>query len=129
MSGYVVCQACGTRIKAGRPFCLKCLGPLPDPKAAVKSPLWESLGLSTPQKAMLGGVGVLVVAGLLFVIWQTQPAPLDDQAVPLARTAGNATPPVAAVASERASNASDPAASPVEPFERTVFPSTAQTRS
>src|SRR5258708_2273888 len=130
MSGYVVCQACGTRIKAGRPFCLKCFGPLPDPQAAVKIPLWETLGLSAPQKAMLGGAGVLVVAGLLFVIWQTRPAPLDDQAVPIARTAGNAaTPPAAAVAPERAPNASDPAASPVEPFERTIVPSTAQTRS
>ena len=130
MSGYVVCQACGTRIKAGRPFCLKCFGPLPDPKVAVKAPLWESLGLSAPQKAMLGGAGVLVVAGLLFVIWETRPVPLDDQAVPVARTTGNAaTPPVAAVAPERAPNASDPAASPVAPFERAVVPSTAQTRS
>lgn len=131
MSGYVVCQACGTRIKAGRPFCLKCFGPLPDPTAAVKAPLWESLGLSAPQKAMLGGAGVLVVAGLLFVIWQTRPVPLDDQAAPMARTPGNAaTRPVVATAPKRASNASeDGAVSPVEPFERTVVPSTAHTRS
>jgi Flp pilus assembly protein TadD len=129
MSGYVVCQACGTRIKAGRPFCLKCFGPLPDPKAAVKVPLWESLGLSAPQKAMLGGAGVLVVAGLLFVIWETRPIPLDDQAMPVARTAANTATPVIAVAPARAPNASDPAASPVEPFERTVVPSAAQTRS
>lgn len=130
MSGYVVCRACGTRIKAGRPFCLKCFGPLPDPNTAVKAPLWESLGLSAPQKAMLGGAGVLAVAGLLFVIWETRPVALDDPAVPVARTAGNAaTPPVVAVAPTRAPNASDPAESPVEPFEPTVVPSTAQTRS
>jgi tetratricopeptide (TPR) repeat protein len=129
VSGYVVCQACGTRIKAGRPFCLKCFGPLPDPKAAVKAPLWESLGLSAPQKAMLGGAGVLAVTGLLFVIWQTRPVPLDDQAVPVARTTANATPPVVAVAPAFAPNASDPTASPVEPFELTVVPSTSQSRS
>ena len=31
MSGYVVCRSCGTRIKAGREFCLKCFEPLPHP--------------------------------------------------------------------------------------------------
>jgi tetratricopeptide (TPR) repeat protein len=130
VSGYVVCPACGTRIKAGRPFCLKCFELLPDPKVAVQAPLWESLGLSAPQKAMLGGAGVLAVAGLLFVIWETRPVALDDSAVPVARTAGNgATPPVVAVSPTRAPNASDPAASPVEPFEPTIVPSTAQTRS
>jgi len=128
VSGYVVCQTCGTRIKAGRPFCLKCFGPLPDPDAAVKPTIWESLGLSELQSALLGGAAVLLVSGLLVVIWQTKPAPLDDRAVPIARV-GTAAPPVVAAAPARTPENSDTAAASVEAFERTVVPPAAETRS
>ena len=128
MSGYVVCPACGTRIKAGRPFCLKCFGPLPDPEAAVKATIWESLGLSELQSALLGGAAVLVVGGLLLVIWETKPAQIDDRAVPIAG-AGNAAPPVVAAPRTRAPENTDTAASSVEPFERTVVAPAAETRS
>jgi tetratricopeptide (TPR) repeat protein len=128
VSGYVVCQACGTRIKAGRPFCLKCFGPLPDPEAAVKPTVWESLGLSEFQSALFGGAAVLAVGGLLVVIWETKPVQVDDLAVPIAR-AGTAAPPVVAAAPARAPENSDTSASPVEPFERTVVAPSVKTRS
>jgi tetratricopeptide (TPR) repeat protein len=127
VSGYVVCQACGTRIKAGRPFCLKCFGPLPDPEVAVKPTIWESLGLSELQSALLGGAAVLAVGGLLVVIWQTKPVQLDDQAVPVAGS-GTVAPPVVTAAPARAPE-SPGTASPVEPFERTAVASPAETRS
>jgi tetratricopeptide (TPR) repeat protein len=118
MSGYVVCPACGTRIKAGRPHCLKCFGPLPDPTEAIKAPRWESLGLSAPQKAIFAGATVFAVAGLLVVIWQTRPTPLDDQVAPAARTAGAAA-MVPAAAVLAAPNSADAATASVEPFEPT----------
>lgn len=128
MSGYVVCQACGTRIKAGRPFCLKCFGPLPDPETAAKPTIWESLGLSELQSALLGGAALLVAGGLLVVIWQTKPGQIEDQAVPVV-VAGTAAPPVVAAAPARSSENSETAPSSIEPFERTVVSPPAETRS
>ena len=129
MSGYVVCAACGTRIKAGRPFCLKCFGPLPDPGAAVKPTIWDSLGLSELQSALLGGAAVLAVGGLLVMIWETKPVQLDEQAVPVARAAGTVALPAVAATAPRAPDSSETVASPVEPFERTVAASPAETKS
>jgi tetratricopeptide (TPR) repeat protein len=128
VSGYVVCRSCGTRIKAGRPFCLKCFGPLPDPDAAAKPTIWESLGLSEFQSALLGGAALLVVGGLLVVLWETKPTQYDDRAVPTAG-AGTAAPSVVTAAKARASEKSDTPASPVEPFERTVSAIPAENRS
>ena len=62
MAGYVVCQACGTRIKAGRGHCLKCFEPLPHPDDPVAVPLSVSLGLLKPNQMILGGVAVAIVA-------------------------------------------------------------------
>ena len=82
MSGFVVCQACGTRIKAGRGHCLKCFAPLPDSEDSVPPPLSESLGLS--RNVQMGiWVGATLAATLLaFAIWQTWPVPGDDIAQP-----------------------------------------------
>ena len=98
MSGYVVRPACGTRIKAGRAFCLKCFEPLPEEGAAAPTSAWESLGLSATQQAILIIVGGLVVVALVAVIWQTSSAPLDDQARPAAAPAAAAAAPTGAVA-------------------------------
>jgi Flp pilus assembly protein TadD len=120
MSGYVVCESCGTRIKAGRPHCLKCFGPLPDPRTAIKPPLWESLGLSAAQKSLLGGVAFLVIAGLVGVIWETRPVPIEEQAAPAAGAAATTTPPVVAVAPPATANSSETTAPAVEPFQPTI---------
>jgi tetratricopeptide (TPR) repeat protein len=91
MSGFVVCQSCGTRIKAGRGHCLKCFAPLPDPDAPVPTPLSVSLGFS--RNAEIGvWIGAALAALLLAaVIWQTWPVPADD----LAQPAGVAATPLA----------------------------------
>jgi Flp pilus assembly protein TadD len=111
VSGYVVCRACGTRIKAGRAFCLKCFEPLPDPGAAEPTTLWVSLGLSTIQQAALTIVAALVVIALIAVIWQTRPAPLDEEARPAARPAD----------APRSSSPSAPASTPAAPAGRATI--------
>src|SRR4051794_37625423 len=78
MSGFVVCQKCGTRIKAGRAHCLKCFELLPDPAASVRAPLWESLGLSPNAQIAVWAGAAIAVALLGMVIWQTWPSPGDD---------------------------------------------------
>lgn len=95
MSGFVVCQSCGTRIKAGRKFCLRCFEPLPDPDAPVRTPLWVSLGLSGGQQLILGVVVAIAVVALLVVIWNTAPGPVDDLARPAGRAVGTAAHPPA----------------------------------
>src|SRR4051794_30792208 len=82
MSGYVVCRSCGTRIKAGRAFCLKCFEPLPEAGAAAPTSVWESLGLSATQQAVLTIGGGLIAVALIAVIWQTRPGPGDEEAHP-----------------------------------------------
>jgi tetratricopeptide (TPR) repeat protein len=96
MAGYVVCQACGTRIKAGRGHCLKCFEPLPHPDDPVAVPLSVSLGLSKPNQMILGGVAVAIVAGLLYIIWTSDPGVAQNDAVAslaanAARTSGGAS--------------------------------------
>src|SRR3954466_15642236 len=87
MSGYVVCRSCGTRIKAGRAFCLKCFEPLPEAGAAAPTTVWESLGLSATQQAVLTLGGGLMFGALIAFIWQTRPAPVDDEAPPVGQPA------------------------------------------
>ena len=82
MSGFVVCKACGTRIKAGRGHCLRCFAPLPDPDVPVRPPLSESLGLSRNQGMLFAAGTAVAVVLLAMVIWQTWPVPADDEAQP-----------------------------------------------
>ena len=113
MSGFVVCPACGTRIKAGRQHCLRCFELLPDPDVPVRPPIWESLGLSQ-GKLMIFGVGAsLLVLALVAVIWSTWPEPIDDVVQPVAvRTSAPAAPaPVAAASPNQTAGA--PAADPL----------------
>jgi tetratricopeptide (TPR) repeat protein len=99
VSGFVVCEACGTRIKAGREYCLRCREPLPHPDAPVRTPLWVSLGLTDGQRLILGVVVALAVVALLVVIWRTEQGPLDDLARPAGLAAGTAANAPAALAS------------------------------
>lgn len=93
MSGFVVCPSCGTRIKAGREYCLKCLEPLPHPDTPVRTPLWVSLGLSAGQLRILGGVVAIAVVALLVVIWTTARDPVDDVARPAVAPSSPLPPP------------------------------------
>ncbi|HMF93872.1 MAG TPA: tetratricopeptide repeat protein [Vicinamibacterales bacterium] len=82
MGGFVVCPACGTRIKAGRPYCLRCFAALPD--ADARPPIWESLGLSRGHEATFAIIASLIVLALVGVIWSTWPGRPDDEAHPVA---------------------------------------------
>ena len=79
MSGYVVCPACGSRMKAGRGHCLRCFETLPVDAPEAPQP-WLSQG-----KTLIVGV-VLTLAALLLsaVIWERATPPVDDIARPAA---------------------------------------------
>ena len=110
MSGFVVCPACGTRIKAGRQHCLRCFEPLPDPDIPVRPPIWESLGLSQ-SKLMIVAIGAsLLVLALVAVIWNTWPDPPDDEARPAAAQNGR---PVASASPDAPPASAAPSSDPV----------------
>jgi type IV secretory pathway VirB10-like protein len=103
-----VCRACGTRIKAGREFCLKCFEPLPHPDAPVPVPLSESLGLSERSQMLAGGAVLVIVVALIGVIWTSEKPVVEDSAA--APSAAPSKP--AAAASTAAAPVSAPAAAP-----------------
>ena len=78
MAGYVVCSSCGTQIKAGREYCLRCGEALPAEGEAAKVSVWESLQLSRGAQLSLLIVVSAAVVGLLYFIFQTQPVPGGD---------------------------------------------------
>ena len=78
MAGFVVCASCGTQIKAGRAYCLRCGEALPVEGEPIKVSVWESLQLSQPKLMILLAVFALLVLALVLVIWQSQPPPVDD---------------------------------------------------
>ena len=87
MSGFVVCPACGSRIKAGRGHCLRCFETLPVEGAPEEPPSWfRSLKLS--QGATLIAGVVLTLAALLFsaLIWERATPAVDDVARPAPST-------------------------------------------
>ena len=83
MTGFVVCASCGTQIKAGRAYCLRCGEDLPVEGAPAKFSAWESLELPQHKLLILLGVVALIVVALVVVIWQTEPVALDDVAQPV----------------------------------------------
>jgi tetratricopeptide (TPR) repeat protein len=93
VSGFVVCTACGTRIKAGRSHCLRCFEPLPDPDVPVRPSNWQSLGLSTTARMLVGVVSLAVALALVGIIWSTWPqSPVDSDARPSAAPGTRAAP-------------------------------------
>jgi len=82
MDEFVVCPSCGTRIKAGREFCLRCFGPLPTPEKPIKPPIWVSLGLSDTNKQTVALVVAAIVIALGVYIYKTEPAGVDETARP-----------------------------------------------
>jgi tetratricopeptide (TPR) repeat protein len=118
---FVVCPSCGTRIKAGREFCLRCFEPLPTPGRPLRLPIWVSLGISRRAQLLLVSAAASIAIGLLVVIWRTRPTVEDDAARPgVAQPArpGPAAAPSAATAQPDA-GASEVAenAAPYEPIE------------
>jgi tetratricopeptide (TPR) repeat protein len=92
LSGFVVCRACGTRIKAGRGHCLKCFAPLPDSEESAPPPLSESLGLSRNVQMEIWAGATFAATLLAFTIWQTWPSRGDDVAQPADPTSVAAAP-------------------------------------
>ncbi len=117
MSGYVVCRSCGTRIKAGRAFCLKCFEPLPAEGTAAPTSIWESFELSATQQALLTIGGGLVVVALVAILWQTSSGPLDNEARPATAPPAAAAPPAVAARSASTTPAAVDAAPRVAAFE------------
>jgi Flp pilus assembly protein TadD len=113
MDTFVVCPACGTRIKAGREFCLRCFGPLPTPDQPLKPPIWESIGLSDNKKQIVAGVVAALVVALGVVIYITEPPDVDDTPRPgaMAVTPRPAAPAVQPASSTPATSV-QPAAAP-----------------
>jgi len=85
---FVVCPSCGTRIKAGREFCLRCFEPLPTPERPVQPTIWVSLGLSDTKKQIVAVVAAALAVGLLAIILTTAPPAIDDTARPAASSIG-----------------------------------------
>jgi Flp pilus assembly protein TadD len=102
LNEFVVCPSCGTRIKAGREFCLRCFGPLPTAERPIKPPIWVSLGLSDTKKQVVAGVVAAAVIGLGAVIYITEPQAVDDTARPYSASPAPRNAPAAAPAAEAA---------------------------
>jgi hypothetical protein len=90
--GFVVCASCGTQIKAGRAYCLRCGEDLPVEGAPVKFSAWESLGLSQNKLLILLAAVALIVLMLVIVIWQTAPA--EEVAQPVTLPTAPSTPKI-----------------------------------
>ena len=86
---FVVCPACGTRIKATRTRCLRCFEPL---DTTAPPPLWRTLTVSDRVGITAGTIAVAVVIGFGWVLWSTSP-PLWE------REAESPTPNAAPIAS------------------------------
>ena len=96
MDEFVVCPSCGTRIKSGREFCLRCFGQLPTAGRPVKPTVWVSLGLSDTKKQIVVGAVAAIVLGLGVLIYVTAPPHVDETA----RPAVNVPPPRSASAQQ-----------------------------
>jgi tetratricopeptide (TPR) repeat protein len=135
VSEFIVCPSCGTRIKEGREFCLRCLEPLPTEAGSVRLPIWVSLGLSEQNKLLVAvGVGV-IVAALIAVIVFTDPPRVDETASQAGQPIASrpAAPPTQAPRSDVPAAADPstaaPAAAASQPTEGDVDPKLAERRA
>ncbi len=91
MSGFVVCASCGTRIKADRPYCLRCGEELESVEAVIARG-----ALSNRVVISVSAVLVLIVIGTAWAWWRTDTGPVDDVARPVVqKPAAGATRPAA----------------------------------
>ena len=79
---FVVCPACGTRIKAGRAHCLRCFESLPDPDAMPLPSILVSLGWSRGTMWIGAAAASVAALALVAIIWRTAPEAIDDRARP-----------------------------------------------
>lgn len=78
MSGFVVCAFCGTRIKADRPYCLRCGAELESAEAVIaRGAMPKSVVVA------ISAVLVLAVIGTAWVWWTTDARTVDDIARPV----------------------------------------------
>jgi len=91
----VVCSACGTRIKAGREYCLRCFEPLPPPGALAQPSILVSLGWSRGKQLIVAAAVSLAVLTLVVIIWQTAPQQIDAASRPAVGQPRAATPAIA----------------------------------
>jgi len=88
MSGFVVCPACGARIKAGRGHCLRCFETLPVEGAPDEpQPWYRSLQLSQGTTLIVGVALTLAALLLSALIWERATPTVDDVARPVPSSA------------------------------------------
>jgi Flp pilus assembly protein TadD len=97
---YVICPACGSRIKATRKRCLRCFEPLHVDEATL--PVWRSLKTSDRTGMIAAGVAGAVVVGFVAILWTTRTPGVDDTARPAAGAAIVAAKPPAVPADQTA---------------------------
>ena len=87
MSGFVVCPACGARIKAGRGHCLRCFETLPVEGASEEpQPWYKSLQVSQGTTLIVGVTLTLAALLVSALIWERATPAVDDVARPAAST-------------------------------------------
>jgi tetratricopeptide (TPR) repeat protein len=95
VSGFIVCPACGARIKAGREYCLRCYAMLPDVGVVAPLSKFVSIGLSGSARAGVAVAATAAIVALVAVIVNTRPITQDDAARPAPAVAS----PLSAMAS------------------------------
>jgi Flp pilus assembly protein TadD len=97
---YVVCPACGSRIKATRERCLRCFEPLHVDESAL--PVWRSLKTSDRAGMITAGVAGVVVIGFVAMLWTTRGTTVDKEARPAPGATVAASKPAAVTAEQSA---------------------------
>jgi tetratricopeptide (TPR) repeat protein len=87
VSGFIVCPACGARIKAGRQYCLRCFAMLPEVGVVAPLSKFVSIGLSGSAQAGVAVAATAAIVALVAVIVNTRPITQDDAARPASAVA------------------------------------------
>jgi Flp pilus assembly protein TadD len=109
---FVVCPACGTRIKATRTRCLRCFEPL---DTTAPPPLWRTLTVSDRIGITAGTIAVAVVIGFGWVLWSTSPPLWEREAESPNAAPSPSTPPAPVIAALQTAPARPLATSAPEP--------------
>ena len=89
---YVVCTNCGARIKATRERCLRCFEPLHRDHSEL--PVWRTLKISDQVGMAVGGIALIAIAGLVYVLWTTADRSIvDSTAMPVEKPNALVAPP------------------------------------
>jgi tetratricopeptide (TPR) repeat protein len=77
---YIVCPACGARIKATRERCLRCFEPLHVDESTL--PVWRSLKTSDRAGMIVAGVAGAAVVAFAVILWVTRQPDTNAEARP-----------------------------------------------